>query len=113
MASIQQTKSFQQQLIEWVVVGLKVLAIMTVLGPVLARHVFKVVTVYMQAGPASLNRPGPQRSYSYFTGFHMLNFADIKWDLIEGIALYAVALAIQYTAARMIAHRPAKGGSAF
>jgi hypothetical protein len=42
----------------------------------------------------------------------MLNFADIKWDLIEGIALYAVALAIQYTAARMIAHRPTKGRSA-
>ena len=80
--------------------------------PRLSGGTSRVVTVYMQSGPATLNRPGPQRSYSYFTGFHMLNFADIKWDLLEGIALYAVALAIQYTAARMMAQRPAKGRSA-
>ena len=106
-------KLFQRQLIDWVVVGLKVLAIIAILEPILARHVFKVVTVYMQAGPSIMNRPNPQRSYAYFTGFHLLNFSDIKWSLIEGIALYAVALAIQYTAARLIAQRPAKNRSAF
>ena len=105
-------KSFQQQFIEWLVVGLKILAIVTLLGPILARHLFKIVTVYMEAGPATMNRPGPQRSYAYITGFHMLNFSDIKWSLIEGIALYAVALAIQYAAARLIPERITSGRTA-
>ena len=106
-------KLFQRQLIDWAVVGLKVLAIIAILEPILSRHVFKVVTVYMQAGPSVLNRPNPQRSYAYFTGFHMLNFSDIKWSLIEGIVLYAVALVIQTAAARLMHQRAATGRSAF
>lgn len=81
-----------------IVLALKLLAFAVILKPVLIRHASKVVTVFTQpvVGDAGAQAP---RTYTYFTGFHMLDFSDIKWGLLMGVALYLVALGIQLAAA--------------
>lgn len=80
------------------VIALKILAFVAVLQPVLVRHASKVVTVFEHAIPGA-KAPSQPRSYTYFSGFHMLSFSDIKWGLAIGMALYFTALAIQFAAA--------------
>ncbi len=86
----------------WVVIGLKTLAIVTILRPIFVRHISKAVTVFMQAAPGVLSQPQHRPAYTYFSGFHVLSFSDVQWSLIEGIAVYAVALTIQVAAARLL-----------
>jgi hypothetical protein len=81
------------------VIALKILAFVAVLQPVLVRHASKVVTVFEQAVPGATNGAAQPRSYTYFSGFHMLSFTDIRWGLAVGMALYFTALAIQFAAA--------------
>jgi hypothetical protein len=80
------------------VLTLKLLAFAVILKPVLVRHASKVVTVFTQAvvGDAGAHAP---RTYTYFAGFHLLDFSDIKWGLLIGVALYLMALGIQLAAA--------------
>jgi hypothetical protein len=86
------------------VLTLKLLAFAVVLRPVLMRHASKVVTVFTQpvAGGAGPHAP---RAYTYFTGFHLLDFSDIRWGLLLGVALYLMALAIQLAASGRLATR--------
>jgi hypothetical protein len=79
-------------LINGSVIVLKILALAAILEPVLVRHASKAVTVYEQV-------PNHPKSYTYFSGFHVLNFSDIKWGLAIGVGLYLVALAIQFVGA--------------
>lgn len=85
-------------LVQWTVVALKLLAFAVVLKPVLIRHASKVVTVFTQpiVGDAGAHA---RRTYTYFTGFHLLDFADIKWGLLVGVTLYLAALGLQLAAA--------------
>ncbi len=80
------------------VIVLKILAIVALLRPVLAHHASKAVTVFEQAFPG-VHQPNLPKSYTYFSGFHVLNFSDIKWGLAIGVGVYLVALAIQFAAA--------------
>jgi hypothetical protein len=88
-------------LVKATVLTLKLLAFAVVLRPVLIRHASKVVTVFTQpvVGDAGGHAP---RTYTYFTGFHLLDFADIKWGLLAGVMLYLAALGIQLAAAGRI-----------
>ena len=86
---------------QWInggVIVLKILAFVAVLKPVLARHASKVVTVFEQT-PGTAGPVGHPPTYTYFSGFHVLNFSDIKWGLAVGLALYLLALGIQFLAA--------------
>ena len=85
-----------------VVFGLKIVALVTLLQPILARPVSKAITVFVPAWPGMLGLSVQQRSYTYYRGFHLLTFSDVKWSLIEGLAVYAVALTIQLAAARLL-----------
>ncbi len=80
------------------VLALKLLAFAVILKPVLIRHASKVVTVFTQPVVGGAGAQAP-RTYTYFTGFHLLDFSDIKWGLLIGVALYLVALGIQLAAA--------------
>lgn len=80
------------------VVALKLLAFVAILKPVFIRHASKVVTVFTQTPPGAAGPHGP-RTYTYFTGFHLLDFSDIKWGLVIGVVLYLTALGIQFVAA--------------
>lgn len=102
-----------RKLINGSVIVLKILAFVAVLQPVLVRHASKVVTVFEQATPGSANAPLHPRSYTYFSGFHVLNFSDIKWGLAIGLVLYLAALAIQFTAVtRLHSAQPHEGRQA-
>ena len=90
-----------------VAVILKCLAIAAILRPVLSRHMSKAVTVFAQAFPGAAGSPNHARSYTYFSGFHVLSFSDIKWSLTIGVALYLVALALQVGAAGRLQARGA------
>jgi len=79
------------------VIALKVLAIAAILKPVLIRHASKAVTVFDHTLQGA-NQPAHPKSYTYFSGFHVLTFSDIKWGLAIGVVLYFVALAIQFAA---------------
>lgn len=92
------------------VIALKLLAIAAILKPVLDRHASKVVTVFAQAFPGIPNQVDHPRSYTYFSGFHVLNFSDIKWGLAIGVALYLVALAVQFAASRPSPAHTSGGG---
>jgi len=81
------------------VITLKLLAFVALLKPILVRHASKAVTVFEQAFPGLPSTPDHPRSYTYFSGFHVLNFSDIKWGLLVGVTVYLVALAIQFTVA--------------
>ncbi len=85
-------------LARWTALTLKLLAFAVVLKPLLIRHASKVVTVFTQpvVGDAGAHA---RRTYTYFTGFHVLDFSDIKWCLLAGVTLYLAALGIQLTAA--------------
>jgi hypothetical protein len=87
-----------RNLVNWTVLTLKLLAFAAVLRPVLIRHASKVVTVFTQpvVGDAGGHTP---RTYTYFTGFHLLDFSDLKWGLLVGVTLYLAALGIQLAAA--------------
>jgi hypothetical protein len=85
-------------LVKWTVVALKLLAFAVVLKPVLVRHASKVVTVFTQPVMGDVGGHG-RRTYTYFTGFHLLDFSDIKWGLLVGVTLYLAALGIQLAAA--------------
>lgn len=87
-----------RKLINGSVIVLKILAIAAILKPVLVRNASKAVTVFEQAFPG-VNQPHHPKSYTYFSGFHVLNFSDIKLGLAIGVGLYLVALAIQFVAA--------------
>ena len=84
------------------VLTLKLLAFAVVLRPVLIRHASKVVTVFTQpvVGDAGAHAP---RAYTYFTGFHLLDFSDLRWGLLLGVVLYLMALAIQLAASGRLA----------
>ena len=86
-----------RKLVNGSVVVLKILALAAILKPVLVRHASKAVTVFEQALPG-VNQPNHPKSYTYFSGFHVLNFSDIKLGLAIGVGLYLVALAIQFVA---------------
>jgi len=102
-----------RKLINGSVIGLKILALAAILEPVLIRHASKAVTVYEQAFPGA-NQPNHPKSYTYFSGFHVLNFADIKWGLAIGVGLYLVALAIQFAVAtRLSPVQTSEGRQAF
>lgn len=79
------------------VVALKLLAFLAILKPVLIRHASKVVTVFTPPAAGAAGPHGP-RTYTYFTGFHQLNFSDIQWGLVIGVVLYLTALGIQFAA---------------
>jgi hypothetical protein len=79
-------------------VVLKCLAMAAIVQPVLSRHVSKTVTVFAQALPGAAGSPNHGRSYTYFSGFHVLSFNDIKWSLTIGLALYLAAVALQIVA---------------
>jgi hypothetical protein len=81
------------------VITLKLLAIVALLKPILVRHASKAVTVFEQAFPGLPGTPDHPRSYTYFSGFHVLDFSDIKWGLLVGVTVYLVALAIQFAVA--------------
>ncbi len=81
------------------VITLKILAFVAILQPVFVRHASKVVTVFGQGLPRGSYPPAHPPSYTYFSGFHVLNFSDIRWGLAIGLALYFAALAIQFVAA--------------
>jgi hypothetical protein len=85
-------------LVNWTVLTLKLLAFAVVLRPVLIRHASKVVTVFTQPVVGDIEGHA-RRTYTYFTGFHLLDFSDIKWGLLLGVTLYLAALGIQLTAA--------------
>ena len=78
---------------------LKCLAMVAILRPVLVHHASKVVTVFAHAFPGTAASPGHPRSYTYFSGFHVLSFRDIKWALTLGVLLYVIALVLQFAAA--------------
>jgi hypothetical protein len=80
-------------------VVLKCLAIAAILRPLLVRHASKVVTVFAHAFPGAAASAGHARSYTYFSGFHVLSFRDIKWALTLGVVLYAGGLVLQFLAA--------------
>jgi hypothetical protein len=102
-----------RKLINGSVIVLKILALAVILEPVLIRHASKAVTVYEQAF-AGANQPNHPKSYTYFSGFHVLNFSDIKWGLVIGVGLYLVALAIQCAAAtRLNPAQTSEGRQAF
>jgi hypothetical protein len=84
------------------VITLKILALVAILQPVLVRHASKAVTVFEQGLPEAANPPMHARSYTYFSGFHVLNFSDIKWGLAIGLGLYLAALVIQFAAASRV-----------
>lgn len=90
--------TFTRSIVKGTVLALKLLAFAAILKPVLVRHASKVVTVFTQpvVGDAGAHAP---RTYTYFTGFHVLDFSDIKWALLVGVALYLTALGIQFAAA--------------
>jgi hypothetical protein len=79
-------------------IALKILAMVAILKPVLIRHTSKAVTVFEQVLPGG-NPPAHPKSYTYFSGFHVLNFSDIKWGVALGVILYLAALGIQFAAA--------------
>ena len=85
-------------LAKWTALTLKLLAFAVVLKPVFIRHASKVVTVFTQ--PVVGDAGGhARRTYTYFAGFHLLDFSDIKWGLLAGVMLYLAALGIQLAAA--------------
>lgn len=87
-------------LVKATVLTLKLLAFVVVLKPVLVRHASKVVTVFTQ--PVVGDAGHAPRTYTYFTGFHLLDFSDIKWGLLAGVVLYLTAIGIQFAAAGRI-----------
>jgi hypothetical protein len=97
-------------LISGTVLALKLLAFAIVLRPVVVRHASKAVTVFTQPVVGSAGAHAP-RSYTYFAGFHVLDFSDIRWGLLLGVTLYLMALGIQLAATGRYAppgtpHRP-------
>jgi hypothetical protein len=101
------------RLINRSVIALKILAMMAILKPVLIRHTSKAVTVFDQTFPGG-TQPTHPKSYTYFTGFHVLNFSDIKWGLAIGVILYLAALGIQIAAAtRLNPAQTSEGRQAF
>ncbi len=88
-------------LVKATVLTLKLLAFVVVLKPVLVRHASKVVTVFTQPVVGDPGGHAP-RTYTYFTGFHLLDFSDIKWGLLAGVILYLAAIVIQLAAAGRI-----------
>jgi hypothetical protein len=102
-----------RRLINGSAIALKILAMMAILKPVLIRHTSKAVTVFEQAFPG-VNQPAHPKSYTYFSGFHVLNFSDIKWGLAIGVILYLAALGIQIAAAtRLNPAQTSEGRQAF
>jgi hypothetical protein len=87
-----------RKLINGSVIALKILAMVAIIKPVLIRHASKAVTVFEQTFPG-VNQPTHPKSYTYFSGFHVLNFSDIKWGVAIGVILYLAALGIQFAAA--------------
>ncbi len=92
----------RQVLFSGTVLTLKLLAFAVVLKPVLVRHASKVVTVFTQPAVGGAGAHAP-RTYTYFTGFHLLDFSDIRWGLLLGVALYLTALVIQLAASGRLA----------
>lgn len=85
------------------VIGLKVLAFVAVLKPVLVHHATRVVTVLMPPAPGSAYQPPQHRpAYSYYSDVRYLNLTDLQWALLVGVVIYATALIIEMATARIL-----------
>lgn len=91
------------------VAGLKTLAIVMALKPILARYGANGAGAMMPDAPGSVYQPHHPDAYPYPTGSRGRSLSDVAWGLIEGAAVYAAALVIQAAAASDPSNEPPAG----